>query len=270
MQGRVIPDRLDKFQVFPASSWQKELAEIKEIGFDCVELLYDKGLVCKALLSDPENINELGINPESIGLGPIPYSMCIDYLSSTSVIEEKKMFYGTVIDIVEKVKHSKIKILVVPFFDENSIRFQQELRAVLDWCKECKLDDFACANDILLALELSLPALQIRTVLEEYEFNNIKVCYDLGNARAMGYYPENEIIELGDFICHVHIKDRRINGPNVTLSEGDVDFIACLKALKKIGYKGIMILETRYSDFPAIEAAKNLQFVNNVIVNSRL
>ena len=32
------------------------------------------------------------INPESIGLGPIPYSMCIDYLSSISAIEGKKMF----------------------------------------------------------------------------------------------------------------------------------------------------------------------------------
>ena len=61
MQGRVIPERLDKLQMFPISNWQEELLKIKRIGFKYVELLFDKNLVCKELLLDPQNVNRLGI-----------------------------------------------------------------------------------------------------------------------------------------------------------------------------------------------------------------
>ena len=42
----------------------------------------------------------------------------------------------------------------------------------------------------------------------KYSFNNIAICYDLGNARAAGNFPEEEIIMLDNFITHVHINDR--------------------------------------------------------------
>ena len=44
----------------------------------------------------------------------------------------------------------------------------------------------------------------------------------------------------------MHIKDRKIGGPNVILGQGDVDFLECLNALKDIEYKGMMTLETSY------------------------
>ena len=44
MQGRVIPERLDRLQVFPASNWTEEILKANEIGFECVELLFDKEL----------------------------------------------------------------------------------------------------------------------------------------------------------------------------------------------------------------------------------
>ena len=266
MQGRVIPERLDKLQMFPISNWQEELLKIKRIGFKYVELLFDKNLVCKELLLDPQNVNRLGIGSRRNNTRSIVNSMCVDYLTSISTRNARRIFYTAIVNVINLARNTTIKVLVVPFFDENFLESQEEFKAVFDWLRESGLDEIAIANNILLALELSLPALQIRCVLEKYRFKNIKVCYDLGNARAMGYSPENEIIELGDFICHVHIKDRKVNGPNVMLGKGDVDFKACFNSLNKIGYKGIMILETKYYNSPVADAVKNLQFIKSLLL----
>ena len=266
MQGRIIPERLDKFQTFPISAWEEELSNIKKIGFKYVELLYDKDLAFKKLLLNPQNADKFGINPKGNTPGPIVNSMCVDYLASTSVINAKRSFYIELTNIIELVKNTVIKTLVIPFFDENFLNSREEFEVALDWFKTCKLDDFASTNNVLLALELNLPSYQIRSVLEKYQFKNIKICYDVGNAKAMGYSPEDEITELGDFIHHLHIKDRKINGPNVMLGEGDVNFKACFKALKTTGYNGTMILETMYDNSPATDAAKNLQFVRNLLM----
>jgi sugar phosphate isomerase/epimerase len=268
MQGRVIPAQLDRFQVFPDSNWEEELSKTKKIGFKYVEILYDKKLICKKLLQQPENMDKLGINPRVKNSGPAVHSICLDYLASISALNSWKTFSEEVEQIIQIIKNTTIKILVIPFFDENFIKSQEELEALLNLFREKSLDKTAMANDILIALELSLPAYQIRTLLEKYRLKNIKICYDIGNAKAEGYFPEHEIIELGDFICHVHIKDRRPNGPNVMLGKGQVNFKACFKALKKIDYKGLMIFETRFHSAPAIEAVKNLQFVEDLIKNS--
>ncbi len=70
---------------------------------------------------------------------------------------------------------------------------------------------------------------------------------------------------LDDFIVHVHIKDRKVNGPNVMLSEGDVNSVECFKSLKKIGYDGQIILETSYNNSPIDEAKKIFEFIQNII-----
>lgn len=268
MQGRVIPESLDEFQIFPISNWQAELVAISEMGVEYVELLYDKGMICKELLSCQENLDRLGINIKGTGSNPIPHSMVIDYLASVCSIQESDVFFGELTYVAEKVKNSNVKVLVVPFFDENAINTIQELEVFLRLCKEYNLDELAGLNNVLFALELILPAVRIQYALKKHDFKNIKICYDLGNARSMGHYPEDEIGLVGDSICHVHIKDRCVNGPNVMLGEGDVDFTACFNALKKNSYEGIMVLETSYSDLPAVEAAANLRFVNNLIMDS--
>ena len=63
-----------------------------------------------------------------------------------------------------------------------------------------------------------------------------------------------------------NIKDRKIDGPNISLGEGDVNFEACFEALKKIRYEGLMILETMYYEDPLMDARKNLDFVKSLIL----
>ena len=267
MQGRVLPERLDQLQIFPVSNWKDEFIKIKEIGFNCVELLFDKELILETLLADVDDVKSLGIKRNNKNNELTTQSICVDYLSLVSVLnsETEFLFYDKTIKLIEVVSNTTINILVIPFFDANSITSESDLHFVLEWIKERNLDEIASKSNIVLTLELSLPAFQIRSAFMKYSFNNIAICYDVGNARAAGYSPEEEIVMLNDLIAHVHIKDRKINGPNVMLGNGDVDFAACFKSLKEIGYDGQLILETAYETSPAAEAKKNLQFIQNII-----
>ncbi len=269
MQGRVIPERSDILQMFPISNWKEELRETKKIGFEYVELLFDKDLACKKLLLDSKSVISLGIRSRDTGVVPIVSSVCVDYLSSISAEKEKQVFCAAIANIIGLVRSTTIEVLVIPFFDENVLESPEQFETVLDGLAESGLDEVAKANNVLLALELGLPATQIRTASKRHRFKNIGICYDLGNAKAMGYSPENEIIELSELICHVHIKDRGVNGPNVMLGEGDVDFRACFTSLEKTGYRGMMILETTYTNSPIYDAARNLRFVNDLLAGIR-
>ncbi len=267
IQGRVLPERLDKLQIFPSSNWKDEMTEIKKLGFNCVELLFDKELILEKLLSDADNIRSFGIIRNCKNKEFTARSICVDYLSSISMLNPKtaSLFYDKIVKLMDIAYNTAINILIIPFCDANSLASEGDLHLVFDWIKENKLDVLASKSNIILTLELSLPAYAIRSAFKAHLLKNIAICYDLGNARAAGHSPENEILILNDLIAHVHVKDRKVNGPNVMLGEGDVNFKACLNSLKEIGYSGQLILETAYKASPATEAKSNLRYIQNII-----
>ena len=85
----------------------------------------------------------------------------------------------------------------------------------------------------------------------------VGVCYDLGNAAALGFDTVNEIRTLKDAIRLVHVKDRmKNNGPNVVIGKGKVDFMRSFQALRDISYRGNFTLETS----PGKHPEKNAEF----------
>ncbi len=267
MQGRVIPERLDRLQVFPASNWTEEILKASEIGFECVELLFDKESNLEKLLDNSDNFKELGLQPKRKKKSFVARSVCMDYLSSLSLLkpDSQEQFFQKIAKLIHNIKGMSVDVLVIPFFDSNSITKEEELSQVLNLFEENELDEKASEGNIVLALELSLSASQIQSAFKTHSFRNIAICFDLGNARGSGFCPEEEISVLNKLIAHVHIKDKKVNGPNVMLGEGDVDFSACLKSLKEIDYGGQFILETPYKSSPLAEAKKNLQFIQETL-----
>jgi len=270
MQGRVLPQRLDHLQIFPISNWQEEICRVDELGFDCIELLFDKELILSKLLNDVDNLKSLKIELDSTINNFAAESICVDYLSSIPVLnsETEHLFHQEIVKLIDNVKGTTIDVLIIPFCDANFVRTKKDLQLVLEWIEEKKKDEIASESNIILALELSLTAIQIQSAFNRHSFKNIAICFDLGNARGAGYCPEEEISVLNTLIAHVHIKDKKVNGPNVMLGEGDVNFSACFKSLKEIGYEGQFILETAYVISPVTEAKKNLQFINNIVAQT--
>ena len=262
MQGRVLPEYLDRLQIFPASRWELELAEISSLGFDCVELLYDRSLECRRIYFESKEAQGFLSEQNRKRRLPIAESMCVDYLASVSALTSRDRFMSHLAGLIETVGGTALKTLVIPFVEENEIRDRRSLDAVLQALQETGLADRAMKRDLALALEIPLPASEILESFSKFATFEYRVCLDLGNTRAMGLEPEKEIMQLGTRICHVHVKDRPVGGPNVLLGDGDVNFHETFRALRTVGYGGPLILETSYFRDPPGEALKNLRFVN--------
>ncbi|MBT7706414.1 sugar phosphate isomerase/epimerase [archaeon] len=267
MQGRLLPERLDRLQVFPMSKWKEELTVAGQLGFNCFELLYDKEMILSSLMEEEDNYQDLGLCSENGVFDVKSTSVCLDCLAEIALITEatSSSFLNELKRAMYFFKNSSIDVLVIPFCDKNEIMTANDLRCALIALENSGLDKLAADFDLLLSLELTLPADIIVDEFSVQSFANIGICFDLGNIRSAGFQPEVEIIKLGGLINHVHIKDRLVGGPNVMLGMGEVDFKACFKSLRKSGYSGRFILETRYFVDPLKEASLNLNYLESVV-----
>lgn len=264
MQGRLLPERLDMLQLFPSTNWRDEPNVANELGFVDFELLYDKGKKLRDILAVDENKNKLGLSVDLSSNLMRSCSVCLDFLATIPKTQEKE-FFDELQSAIRLFGNTNVETLVVPFCDQSEISDLDELRAVLKMLDDRGLEALAYNNGLQLALELTLPADTLLEGFSAYNFTNIGICFDMGNIKASGMRPENDILELDGLVRHVHIKDRCVGGPNVMLGQGDVDFEACFKALKDINYKGRYIMETRYFNDPIKEASANLNFLRGRI-----
>ena len=74
----------------------------------------------------------------------------------------------------------------------------------------------------------------------------IGCCMDLGHSFRIGHDPAKDIIEFKDWIYDIHIKDETEpckEGVTWEMGRGKMDIPAIMKALRKIGYKGVVSVE---------------------------
>lgn len=267
MQGRLLPEFIGELQVFPISNWNKELFYANVIGFNYFELLYDKKMCLHELMQKKENFQNLGLDPQNNSVKIKSTSVCLDYFASISLIADDTslFFLDELHNTMKLFKNSNIEILVIPFCEVNQISQPKTLRKALKMLNSYGIDKLAAEYELKISLELDLPANIITGEFSHYVFENIGICFDLGNIKSVGLRPESEILELNKLINHIHIKDRSIAGPNVMLGDGDVDFTACFHSLINTGYSGRFIMETRYFIDPIKEASENLEYFRRAV-----
>jgi sugar phosphate isomerase/epimerase len=90
----------------------------------------------------------------------------------------------------------------------------------------------------------------------------VKVYYDVGNATNLyGFDAPREIRWLGrDRICQVHVMDKGY------LGEGKVDVAEVIRALREIGFRGWVNLETTApSGDVEADARRNLAYLRKLL-----
>lgn len=260
MQGRVLPESINKLQIFP-KTWQEELFYIKKIGFNYVELLDDKEEQLLSILEN-KNINILA----EIHKNKLEYqSVCMDRLCNYSLLKNESLFLKKLEKLVNKFKKCKNFIFVIPFFDKNKISNKEELNSALKIL--AKYDNLLLENKF--SLEIDLSAEIIKKEFDKFNFKNIGICYDLGNNIGKGVKLKEEIKILGNYINHIHIKDK-IAGKNVRIRRNLEQLDDAFSALKEISFSGLMILETCISPNPLKEAEYNLFTIKEYINNKKM
>jgi len=144
---------------------------------------------------------------------------------------------------IEGARDLGAKVILVAFFGKGNL---------LDENKQLKKDDVDVvvkrikaaaprAKDagVILAIENLLSAKQNAEILDRVGHDSVQIYYDAYNLAGQGYDVPAEIRFLRQRIAMIHFK----NGPNY-LDDGKVQYPPVAAAVKDIGYKGWIVLET--------------------------
>ncbi len=246
-------------------SLEETAQNVKEAGFDAIELILtadgELGIDRSAeeLREAADLVRRAGVEPVSVcpALGEKRPSMTVaDPEERAEAVEGWKR----IIDAVAAMGIDTV--LVVPgavteevAYDEAYYRAQECLR---------KLAPYADAKGVNLAVEyvwnkMLLSPMEMRRFLDEIGHPRVGFYFDTGNMVIFGY-PEQWARIVGPHIMKVHVKDfRRSDQSWPGLLEGDVNFEAVMRELRRIGYDDALISEVSPSAQPLEQQAEAIR-----------
>tara|TARA_B100000029_G_scaffold475456_1_gene518728 strand:+ start:3647 stop:4498 length:852 start_codon:yes stop_codon:yes gene_type:complete len=275
MQGRLSPSLMGMQQYFPDETWEMEYGLAAELGFDSIEWVVDSQSFEHNPIFENKGIQRIKALQSRFDISNL--TVCADTLKETSFIMGNSQLPLSTARILEKLIMGSTEIgaksLVIPLVEKNSLKKLQKDIQRYDWRKALKpMLDIAESQNLKLAIESDLPAVELKNWIDSINHPSIGVNFDMGNSVALGYSIQDEISELGSYICGVHVKDRKVGGPNVSLGYGDVDFELALQSLNKVSYSGPLILETFRDRSYMSYATDNMRFLLTKLkkVNKRI
>ncbi|MBM3240903.1 sugar phosphate isomerase/epimerase [Candidatus Poribacteria bacterium] len=236
-----------------------------ELGFQGIEFGIDLDYREDPLWTGDGNTRQ-AMREVSQTTGVKAASVCLHLLnykehSPASDEAEHRETAGEIIrNTIEACVYIGAEVILLPFFGTAALRSEEQIQHLVGEMKT--LSPIAEDKGVCLALETSLNADDMVRIVEAIESDYVQVYFDTGNAAGIGYNIVQEIEGLGKYIVQTHIKDT----PSIRmLGEGNIDFEAAIGALKKVGFKGYLMLETPSTEDSVAAAVKNLAYIKGVV-----
>lgn len=242
-------------------SYMVDLEEGKRAGLDGVEIRTGHTAADRLEIADPavrakykQQMRETGLPITSVTVGVLnSYPLASDPRGPAWLDQS-----------IDGAKDLGAKVILVAFFGKGSL---------LDADKKVKKADVhvvvqrlkaaaprAADAGVILAIENTLSARQNLEILDRVGHDSVQIYYDVGNTSNEGYDVPAEIRLLKDRIAQFHFKDN----PHY-LGEGKVPFPAIAQAVRDIGYRGWIVLETiSPSKDKVADARRNAAFVRKL------
>lgn len=232
------------------------------MGFEGVELYFgdatDKTTV-------PERRRETKAEAAAAGI-EIP-SLCIGSLNrggfSSDDEETRRRALELVRASLDAAEELGAKVILVPFFFAAAPHSDQEIQRVVDHFREVAPE--AESRGLTLGYEGELPADAVRDLLTRIDSPAVRCYYDIGNAVWLGHDPLQELRQLQDVICQVHVKEFTEKLNDKPLGEGNVPIPEAAEALREIGYDGWVFLETGTFNDPQTFTPQQLAYVRQFL-----
>ena len=139
-----------------------------------------------------------------------------------------------------------------------------------------ELADFAKDNGITVCVE-NLPfklhplssVEAVCRLVDKLERDNLKVCLDTGHAAMYDINVASAVRYIGERLVTLHIHDNMGDADSHLIpGDGIIDWDACALALKEIGYKGVISLETspKHNQHPVEKWEEREAILSNVAV----
>lgn len=270
VQGRLSPPVERRLQAFPWNSWEKEFAHARECGFDAIEWLFEAEDYEQNPLWTEAGVEKIQSLAEETSV--VVRSVCADYFLVHPFFRvgesERQHSVAVLNQLISRAAQLGIKVILLPVLEISELRNEREKIQLQESLREPL--DRAATHEIRLGLETELPATEYRELIEQGSHPALGIYYDVGNATAKGYDSAADVRELQPFLCGVHIKDRKRNGPSVLLGQGDADFDGFFETLAEVRFTGPLIQQTALADDYLAVAKSHLKFVRDRIVRPEL
>lgn len=244
MQGRLSPAGA-RPQSFPRETWRDEFDRARRCGFDCLEwLITESGLEENPIWARPDDIRRCA-EDSGVRLTTLCADCFLQRGDDHALLER----------LLAAAAGLGIDTVVVPWLEQNAVGvggYRRRLSA---------LRPMAARHRVRIAIESDLAAAAVRELIAECAPFPIGVCYDTGNAAAIGDDAAADLRTLGWRVFAIHIKDRTRSGPSVPLGHGSVNFARLADALIDIDYRGALVLETPRGADPMIAARTQREFL---------
>lgn len=270
MQGRLTASATGVLQEFPRGNWQREFEVAKGLGFGSIEWLFDSDDPALNPLFSTTGREEIREVITSTGLPAL--SVCAHFFVEGQLVSvdggTRSRAIETAVALVSNAEEIGAKTVVLPFGEGASVQSKEARGFAVDSLR--RIAEAAETANVRLALELDVDAETSATIVEALSSPAAGICYDLGNATATGMNVTEELRELAPFLYEVHIKDRKIAGPNVSLGEGAVDFDSAFSLLSELSFQGPFTLETFKNETPETLGQTHLEFVRKSMERARI
>jgi len=172
--------------------------------------------------------------------------------------------YNLLKKVIIACKKNNIKIIEIPLIENASLNNLKAKNKKNFYFIFNNIIKFAKKNGIKISIESDLMPINFLNFLNSFTYK-IYANYDSGNTTGMNRSHLKEIKILKDHIINVHIKDKKIKGKTVPLGNGDTNFSKIFKLLKKINYKGDIILQGAREDISNKNNLHNISTVKNYL-----
>ena len=252
VQGRLSIPPNNQLQWFPQDGWDREFEIASKLGFNYLELIAERQHNPDNPIWNINGIERISELTENSNL--FSHAFCNDYVIDHCLIRNSKVVDQT-LNLISKGKLLGCEKLIFPLFEHSELTNSnyKDYRGVLT-----EIGDAARESKMLLCLETILDGQQLVDVLDDLDHPSIFAVFDTGNRIAFGHDIYSDIILLGDYIKHVHIKDKNENNENVILGTGKVNFHKVFQSLAEIDYNGPYTFETTRGKNPVETAKYNL------------
>lgn len=260
MQGRLTNSNdNDNLDWFPFEEWQCEFLSASRIGFDYIELVIDKSADPRNPLFSERSLQKVySVAKESNICTP---SCCVNSIINQTILHNDEI--NRIVNLLNSSYSLGIKKIILPLF-EASILTKLNFEKIVDVIIEISMR--AVDLNVSVLIEVNANRRDMENIINNFHhLNNVKLVYDIGNMTNCGYNVLDDLDCYFDYIGHIHIKDKNHQGTNVRLGSGEVNFNEVLQYLKNRKYNGDFTLETARGSDALVEAAINLNYINQII-----
>lgn len=253
MQGRLVQSSNGRLDCSPGPRWREEFWSAGALRLNHIELVADRQLDSSNPIWSTEGREEMACLARSAHVEVV--SLCLNEALDTPVDEVVRRCTPRLEQVTTGLR---IDVIVVPLLEASDLESMDNRSAA---AAVALLAERTTGRRPRIAVEVGVPAAQSLRFLDLVSSPRVGICYDTGNASALGMDPAKELGVLGPAVWHLHAKDKDGLGHNVAFGTGEVDFRRIFEQLARQGFGGLVTMEATRGDDPVVAAAAHRDFL---------